>query len=121
MASAEQKSDNRDFVDEILKLSALKEDAKAELTEVFESQRGRKAFLVDNMLFNIINQIVPESSTFWAEHGVVLTRDISLDSNSVVGDCCKEAADNYIYLVRPHLPTMRIVAHQIKSMADFGM
>jgi hypothetical protein len=119
--TSDSKVEGKEFIDDILKLSVLKDDAKSELADIFESLRGRKCLLVDTMLFNLLNQIVSESSQFWTEHGINLVRELSLDTNTLIGECCKESADNYIYLVRPHLPTMKAVAHQIKTMADFGM
>lgn len=120
MAEEASKAENKDFMDEIVKLSILRDDAKAELTEILESIRGRKCVLVDNMLMNILNIIVGESSTYLSERGVSLFKDIAIDSNTLINECTKESPENYIYLIKPHLPTMRIVAHQIKSLVNFG-
>lgn len=120
VSSDETKVESKDFIDEIVKLSILRDDAKSELTEILESIRGRKCVLVDHMLMNIINMIVGESSTYLSDHGVTLFRDVSIDANTLVNECTKESPENYIYLVKPHLPTMRIVAHQIKSLVNFG-
>ncbi len=109
-----------DYIDEIVKLSILREDAKSELTEILESIRGRKCLLVDHMLMNIVNVIIGEGSSYLSEHGVGLFRDISVDSNTLINECTKESPENYVYLIKPHLPTMRTVAHQIKSLVNFG-
>lgn len=116
--SAEQ---GKDSLDDILKLSILKEDAKSELLDILESNRGRKGLIIDSNLVHMMQQVATEGSVVLKDNGVQFMKDIKLPLQDLVSDPKADFPENVIYLVRPHLPSMKIVAQHIKGLNRIGM
>jgi hypothetical protein len=110
----------KDTIDDYMKFSSLREDAKLELQEILEGTRGRKALVVDVQLVGILGQILVEGSKFLKENGVNSLIELRPDSAASIFDSTREVPENIIYLVRPHLPNMKVIAQQIKYLARSG-
>lgn len=110
----------KDSLDDVLKLSVLKEDAKSELLEILESTRGRKAIFVDTNLIHLVQQIVVDGSPLLKDNGVHFMKDLKLNLQDLGADPKVDFPENVIYLVRPHLPSMKLIAQHIKGLNRFG-
>ena len=135
-----------DAFDDLLKLSKLKDCFKSELSDILSALRGRKALLLDPQLAGLINNIyLPEGVKVLKENGVVVLRELrgvyatqSGDSTKTSGgggggdagggagtdpiaDLDKDSLDNIVYLVRPHLPLLKVVAKQINACIKTGV
>lgn len=121
MAAQEAPVPTVDFADGIIQLSALKEEAKAELLDILTSTRGRKCLIVDVQLEGLLNQVIVEGSKFFKENGVQYFRELKDDLDQFVGEISREVPDNYVYLVRPHAHNMKLIAQQIKGLVKISV
>lgn len=103
-----------DTIDGILKFSAIKEDAKLELRELLESARGRKALVVDDLLVGLLSQIIPDGKEFYPSAVVQSVTNLRTEETLFSVDGQRESPENIIFLTRPHLPNMKLIASQIK-------
>ena len=126
----------KDTIDDILLLSALREEGKAELLEILESVKGPKCLVIDVQLGGLLNQIIVEGSRFLKDNDVEYFRELKdeglgdfLNPNAVGGGSSSggmgnsdntNAPENIVYLVRPHLPLMILIANQIKMSTKSG-
>lgn len=110
-----------DAIDSILQLSTLREEGKSELLDILESLRGRKCLVVDQQLSSLLNQIIVEGSKVLKENGVqyfrVLRGELG-DFRSESG--VRDVPESIIYLVRPNLATMGLIAQQIIASVRNG-
>lgn len=132
-ASAAPTPPANDAFDGILKLSALKDDAKNELVEFLDSLRGSKCLMIDPQLAGVINSLLlPDGFKCLKEQGVTSLKELrSVDRNhtvaaidslisDIVVDITKESLDNVIFLVRPHLPMMKHIAKLVNAALKGG-
>ncbi|KAJ1439376.1 hypothetical protein B484DRAFT_391800, partial [Ochromonadaceae sp. CCMP2298] len=105
----------KDTIDDLLLLSALREEAKAELLDLLESLPGSKGLIIDKQLGGLINQIIPEGSRTLKDSEVGYFRELTQE----VGDF-GAGPDFMVYLVRPELGLMRLVAGQIGGQYKRG-
>lgn len=112
----------RDTIDDILKLSTVREEAKTELQELLESFRGRKALVVDLQLSGLLSQILPENSKKFLEtNGVYSVVDLIPEAMQNLIETYREVPENVIYLIRSHLPNMKVIAAHINFLARTGL
>lgn len=111
----------KDTIDDMLLLSALREEGKCELLEILESIRGRKCLVTDVQLGGLLSQIVVEGSRFFSDNDVEHLRELKEEG---LGDfftsTSTEAPDHIVYIVRPHLPLMSLIANQIRNAIKTG-
>ncbi len=111
----------KDPVDDILMLSELREEGKAELLEILSELRGRKCLVVDVQLSGLINQIIVEGSKFLKDNGVQYLRELKGDLGDFVSEShVRDVPENIIYLVRPNLSIMKLIASQINEAVAKG-
>ncbi len=111
----------KDSVDDILMLSELREEGKAELLEILSEIRGRKCLVVDVQLGGLINQVIVEGSRFLIDNGVQYLRELKGDLGDFKSESGRDTPENIIYLVRPNLSTMKLIAHQINEAISKGI
>jgi hypothetical protein len=129
----------KDTIDDMLLLSALREEGKAELLDILNSMRGSKCLVVDVQLGGLLNQIIVEGSKFLKDNGVDHLRELNSEPLDDFSPAAPNSAqdgtavpvafaaknpldepDNIIYLVRPQLPMMGLIANQIKLACKEG-
>lgn len=108
-------------LDDILELNILREEAKAELLEILESLRGRKCLVIDVQLRGLFSQIISEGSKFLKENGVQYLRELYGDLHDFVSDSGRDTPENIVYLVRPNISSMKLIAHQVKGTIRSGI
>lgn len=108
----------KDSIDDILMLSELREEGKAELLEILSELRGRKCLVVDVQLSGLISQIIVEGSRFLRDNGVQYLCELKGQLGDF--DNGKDTPENIIYMVRPNLPTMKLIAEQINEAVMRG-
>jgi hypothetical protein len=112
----------KDPVDDILVLSELREEGKAELLEILSELRGRKCLVVDVQLSGLINQIIVEGSKFLKDNGVQYLRELKGDLGDFVSEShVRDVPENIVYLVRPNLSIMKLIASQINEAVAKGI
>jgi hypothetical protein len=112
----------KDFVDDILRFSLLKEEAKEELQDLLESTRGtRKSIVIDPQLSGLVSIVLQDSSKFWKDNGVQSVSELVLDATSPFPDSSRDIPENVIYFIRAHLPNMKLIATQIRHLARAGV
>lgn len=111
----------KDCIDDHLSLSLIRDEAKNELLEILESVRGRKYLVVDTNLSNLLMYFVTEGSKFFKDNGINYCKELTGDVNEFVSETGKDVPENIIYLVRPHLPNMKLIAQQIKVLVQNGL
>lgn len=102
-------------------LDILREEGKAELLDILESLRGRKCLVIDVQLRALMNQIVAEGSKLLKENGVQHFRELRGDLGDFVSETGRDVPDNIIYLVRPDLAMMKLIAKQVQSCIKGGI
>ena len=124
----------KDTIDDMLLLSALREEGKAELLDILESMRGRKCLVMDPQLSGLLNQIIVEGSQILKDNDVEYLRELkdeglgdfhavppagggAKSGHQNAGD---NVPENIVYLVRPQLPLMSLIANQIKLATRNG-
>ena len=105
----------KDTIDDILMLSELREEGKAELLEILSEIRGRKCLVIDVQLGGLISQIIVEGSRFLKDNGVQYFRELKGELEDFVTDSGRDNPENIIYLVRPNLSIMKLIAQQING------
>jgi hypothetical protein len=110
----------RDSIDDLLHLSLLREEVKAEVNEVLDSVRGRKCLVIDHAIANLLNHVFGDSVKFFKENGVSYYKELQCDISDFMNDLNRDAPENIIYLVRPHLANMKDIAQQIRSLMQIG-
>lgn len=103
-----------------LNLNILKDEGRVELLELLESLRGRKCLVLDGQLADILNHVILDGSKALKEQGVTQMKELSgdLDFSSESG---KDIPDNIVYLLRPNLSLMKLVAKQVKACLTAGV
>ncbi len=105
----------KDTIDNMLLLSALREDGKAELLEILESIPGSKCLVTDVQLGGLLNQVIVEGSRFLKDNDVDHFKELRDEGLTFTLDGVHTVPDHIIYLVRPQLPLMSLIANQIKA------
>jgi len=103
----------REYIDNIVKLSILRDEGKLELIEIVQSLRGRKCLVVEPQLSNLLNMIIPEGSRVLKENGVQYFRDLKGELGEFVSETGRDIPENIVYIVRPNLALMKVIAKQI--------
>ena len=100
----------------------VRENAKSELLDIIDSLRGLKCLVVQTELEGLLNQVIVEGSKALKDIGVEYFRELrgELGDFSAV-DSGRSVPDNIIYLVRPCLSTMKLIANQIHSCNKSGI
>jgi hypothetical protein len=112
----------KDTIDDMLQLSALREDGKAELLEILESISGSKCLVTDVQLGGLLNQVIMEGSRFLKDNDVEHFRELRDEGlgNFTTADGIQHVPENVVYIVRPQLPLMTLIANQIKLAEKIG-
>lgn len=105
----------KDTIDDILMLSELREEGKAELLEILSEIRGRKCLVIDVQLGGLLSQIIVEGSRFLKDNGVQYFRELKGELGDFISDSVRDNPENIIYLVRPNLSIMKLIAQQINE------
>jgi hypothetical protein len=113
----------KDTIDDMLTLSALREDAKSELLELLEGISGTKCLITDVQLGGLLNQVIVEGSRFLKDNDVEHFRELRDEplGHFINSEGLQAVPDNIIYLVRPQLPLMNLIASQMKSAEKNGI
>jgi hypothetical protein len=113
----------KDTIDDMLTLSALREDAKSELLELLEGISGTKCLITDVQLGGLLNQVIVEGSRFLKDNDVEHFRELRDEplGHFINAEGLQAVPDNIIYLVRPQLPLMNLIASQMKSAEKNGI
>lgn len=110
----------KDSIDDVLQFSLIRDEAKQELLEALDSVRGRKCLFVDPHLGHLINQVIGDSSKFFKENAVQYYKELHGDISEFINEMNRDAPENILYLVRPHLPNMKEIAQQIRAIMQIG-
>ena len=105
----------------LLPLTQLREAARLDLLDIIQSLRGRKCLVVQSELGGLLNQIIVEGSKLLKENGVQHFRELRGELGDFSTDSGRDVPDNIIYLVRPSLPMMRVIANQIHACIKAGV
>lgn len=111
----------KDTIDDVLMLSELREEGKAELLEILSEIRGRKCLVIDVQLGGLLSQIIVEGSRFLKDNGVQYFRELKGELADFVSDSVRDNPENIIYLVRPNLSIMKLIAQQINEAVAKSM
>jgi len=84
----------QETIDDILFLSALREEGKAELLYILESIEGKKCLVIDVQLGGLLNQIIVEGSQILKENEVEYFRELKGE----MGGFPAGVPDHVIYL-----------------------
>lgn len=106
---------------EKMNLDSLREAGRAELLEIVQSLRGRKCLVVQTELAGLLNQIIVEGSKLLKENGVQHFRELRGELGDFATENGREVPDNIIYLVRPSLAMMKVIASQIRACIKSGI
>ena len=90
-------------------LGAIREDGKAELQRVLEAHEGDKCLVLDPSLGSPLNHILVEGSQVLKDFGM---RELKQANHQPIETSC----DVVVFLVRPVLSLMKIVARQIQHV-----
>ena len=104
-----------------LNLSLLRDTARQELLETVQSLRGRKCLVVQSDLGGLLNQIIVEGSKLLKDNGVQHFRELRGELGDFMTDSGRDVPDNIIYLVRPNLSLMKVIANQIHACIKSGI
>ncbi|CAM9322477.1 unnamed protein product, partial [Chrysoparadoxa australica] len=101
-------------------LIALREDGRAELTALLESLPGPKCVVLERQMGGLLNHVIPEASKLMKEKGVVHCRELSAEDGfgeflDADGRPIDPQPEHIVYLVRPKIAHMTIIADQIKE------
>lgn len=113
----------KDTIDDMLLLSALREEAKAELLELLEGISGSKCLITDVQLGGLLNQIIVEGSRFLKDNEVEHFRELRDEplGSFINSEGMQSVPENIVYLVRPQLPLMNLIASQMKTAERNGI
>jgi hypothetical protein len=104
------------FIDKTVPLTIVRDETKNELIDVLQSLRGSKCLVLEQQLGGLLNHIIVEGSKLLKENGVQDLRELRPE----LGEFGRDAPDNIIYLVRPNLSLMKIIARQIQGCIKTG-
>lgn len=76
--------------------------------------------VIDPQLSGFVSIILQDSSKFWKENGVQSVSELASDAASPFPDSSRDVPENVLYLIRAHLPNMKIIATQIRHLARAG-
>ena len=99
----------------------MREAARLDLLDIIQSLRGRKCLVVQSELGGLLNQIILEGSKLLKENGVQHFRELRGELGDFSSDSGRDVPDNIIYIVRPSLPMMRVIANQIHACIKSGI
>ena len=99
----------------------IREEGRSELLELLELLRGRKCLILDIQLGRLLNQIILEGSKLLKENGVQYIRELTDESIDFINESGRDIPDNIVYLVRPDLPSMKIIAKQVQACLRAGI
>lgn len=105
----------------LLDLNPLRDECKSELIEILSSLRGRKCLVSDTQLSCLLNQIVVEGSKVLKDNGVQYFRELNADLGDFVSEGGRDVPDSIVYLVRPELSSMKLIAKQVQACIKSGM
>jgi hypothetical protein len=118
-SSSSTASPSPGVIDRLLPLNELRESAKTELLDVIDSLRGVKCLVVQSELGGLLNQVLVEGSRTLKGAGVQFFRELRGELGDFAGKDgvpgSRAVPENVVYLVRPSLPHMRLIAHQVQS------
>jgi vacuolar protein sorting-associated protein 33A len=105
-----------------LDLHALREDGRAELVALLTALPGKKCLVLDSALGDLLNHVLPEGSKLLKEKGVAHFRQLAGTDLGPLVDASGAAdpPDHIIYLVRPCIAHMKLIAAQIHNRARAG-
>jgi len=121
-AQTNSSSSSSNSIDTIIPLSHLRSAAERELVDIIDALRGQKCLVVQSELGGLLNQVVVEGSKTLKDIGVQYFRELKGELGDFSGaGGARSMPDNVIYLVRPSLPMMKTVAHQIRTSIKQGL
>ena len=110
-----------EFIDKHIKLSSLREEGKAELIDILQSLRGKKCLVLEPQLGGLLNIVIQEVSKTLKEHGVSYVRELRNEACDFMTDAnVSDMPDNIVYIVRPNLMYMKMIAKHIKDYNKSG-
>lgn len=110
-----------EYIDNIIRLSAMREDGKSELIDILQSLRGRKCLVLEPQLGGLLNLIIQEGSRILKENGVQYFRELRGELGEFITDSGgRDTPENIVYLVRPNLSLMKVIANQIQTYLKSG-
>ncbi|RYG62734.1 hypothetical protein EON64_17310 [archaeon] len=118
--TADNNAPTVDFVDSILPLSLLKEDARQELQDILQSIRGRKCLIVDNQLEGLLREVVAEGSKWFKEQNVVHFKELDLDLELLVREVSREMPEHFVYLLHASPAHMQIVSRHVTTLTKLS-
>lgn len=104
-----------------MNLGSLRDGARQELLFIIQSLRGRKCLVVQSELGGLLNQIIVEGSKLLKENGVQHFRELRGELGDFSSEGGRDVPDNIVYLVRPSLPLMKVIADQIRACIKTGI
>ena len=108
--------------DSPLRLSSLRDEYKNELLEILDGMRGKKCLVMDAQLSSLLNMVVLEGSKLLKDSGVNFFRELKGEHlGDFTIDSGRAVPENIVYLVRPNLNLMKIIAKQILNSAKNGI
>lgn len=103
-----------------IQLSALRDDALRELVELLDSLPGRILLVVDAALVAPLKLVVPDGARGLREHRVEALVELSPRGGlprQLLAAGASAGIDTVLYLARPAIPTMSLVAEQVRALA----
>jgi len=103
-------------------ISQLLLESRHELLEVLNTARGQKCLVVQTELGGLLNHVVTEGSKLLKDNGVQHFRELRGELGDFITEAgVREVPDSIVYLVRPSLPLMRVIANQIHACMKKGV
>ena len=102
-----------------LNLDTIREDGQRELLEIFATLPGRKCLVLDTLLGGRLNHILTDGSKVLKENGVVYFRELRAELGAFPAAEGGEP-DHILYLVRPSIAHMKLIASQIRTRLKHG-
>ncbi len=102
-----------------LDFKTIRDDGQSELLEILDTLQGRKCLVLDTQLGGRLNHILADGSRLLKENGVVFFRELRAELGDFPiadgGD-----PDHILYLVRPSIAHMKLIASQIRTRIKQG-
>ena len=102
-----------------LDFKTIRDDGQSELLEILDTLQGRKCLVLDTQLGGRLNHILADGSRLLKENGVVFFRELRAELGDFPiadgGD-----PDHILYLVRPSISHMKLIASQIRTRIKQG-
>ena len=104
----------------------IRTEGSSELVELLSVLRGRKMVVLDSQLGRLLTQVMVEGSKVLKENGVQFIRELNDDLADFMNDSSANSSrdnipDNIVYLVRPDLPSMKMIAKQVHACLRAGI